>query len=82
MKKFLITLILLMTISWEWVGIIPLDFMENNKEPKIRHFIIETWIENIKMIHPHCRKAHIRFINSDEDANIINVYSKCYNWEI
>ena len=81
MKKFLITLILLMTISWEWVGIIPLDFMENNKEPKIRHFIIETWIENIKMIHPHCRKAYIRFEDT-EDANIINIYAKCYKWEI
>ena len=81
MRKFLITLILLMTISWEWIGIIPLDFMENNKEPKVRQFIIETWIENIKMIHPHCVGAYIRFVDTEDD-NIIDVYAKCYKWEI
>ena len=71
-----------MTVSWEWIGIIPLDFIENNKEDKIRHFIIETWIENIKTIHPHCRGAYIRFIADNEDTNIINIYAKCYKWEI
>lgn len=81
MKNFMIALILLMTVSWEWIGIIPLDFMDNNKEPKVRQFIIETWIENIKTIHPHCRGAYIRFIDTD-DANIINVYAKCFKWEI
>lgn len=70
-----------MTISWEWIGIIPLDFMDKNQEPKVRQFIIETWIENIKIIHPHCRGSYIRFIDTD-DANIINVYAKCYKWEL
>lgn len=76
---------LLMTtsgIGWEWIGIIPLDFMEKNKEPKVRQFLIEKWIENIKLIHPHCRGAYIEFIPSSEDDNIIDVYAKCYKWEI
>lgn len=81
MKQLMVILMLLMTISWEWVGIIPLDFMEKNQEPKVRQFIIESWIEIIKIIHPHCRGAYIRFVDTD-DANIIDVYAKCYRWEI
>lgn len=70
-----------MTISWEWIGIIPLDFMDKNQEPEIRLFIIEKWIENIKIIHPHCEGAYIKFVDTN-DENIIDVYAKCYKWEI
>ena len=84
MRNFMLSLILLAVISgigWEWVGIIPLDFMDNNKETEIRQFIIEKWIDNIKIIHPHCRGAYIRFVETD-DANIIDVYAKCNKWGV
>ena len=85
MRKFIVFLLLVMIMSsvgWELVGIIPNDFFETNKDPKAKRFIIEMLIENVKIIHPHCRGAYIKFVDSEEDKTLSNIYAKCYKWEI
>ena len=69
-----------MSIGWEFIGIVPLDFVKENNEPEIRQFIIEKWIRNIQEIHPHCMGARIDFVEDSEDVNILKVYGYCYKW--
>ena len=85
MKNFMIALILALLIQgvgWEMIGIIPNNFLEENKDPAIKQYIIEEWINNIKTIHPHCRGAYIRFVKSDIDDSLSEIYANCYKWEI
>jgi len=85
MNKFLITILLLVMIvgiGWELIGVIPLNFIKEIPEPEIREFIIKKWINNMKTIHPHCGGAYINFFESTTEEDLIEVYGRCYKWEI
>ena len=85
MKKFMVSLALLMFLNgvgWELISVFSLNFLKENPEPFVKQFIIEKWIENIKEIHPHCEGAFIKFNENNENEDLIEVYAKCYKWEI
>ena len=69
-------------VGWELISVFSLNFLKENPEPFVRQFIIEKWIENIKIIQPHCEGAFIEFNENNEDKNLIEVYAKCYKWGI
>ena len=78
----LIIALLIQGVGWEFIGVIPNNFIEENKDPDIKQYIIEEWINNIKIIHPHCRGAYIRFVDSDIDDSLSEIHAYCYKWEI
>jgi len=85
MKNFIASLALLMFLNgvgWELISVLSLNFLKENPEPFVKQFIIEKWIENIKEIHPHCEGAFIKFNENNENEDLIEVYAKCYKWEI
>ena len=85
MKNFITSLILLMFlngIGWELISVVSLKFLKENPEIIVRQFIIEKWIENIKIIQPHCEGAFIEFNENAEDTDLIEVYAKCYKWGV
>lgn len=71
-----------MEVGWELIGIVSIEFFKNDQEPIIREFIIKKWIENIKMISPHCEGAELRFIENLENTDLIKIYAKCDKWEL
>ena len=84
MERFAICLILLLILDFDWnyISTVSLNFIKENDTPIVRHFIIEKWINNIKSIHPHCEGASIKFIESDIDEDLIDIYAKCNKWGI
>ena len=85
MKKFITSFALLMVlngIGWELISVVSLKFLKENPEIIVRQFIIRKWIENIKIIQPHCEGAFIEFNENNEDKDLIEVYAKCYKWGI
>lgn len=84
MRKFTIYLILLLILGFDWnyISTVSLNFIKENDTPIVRQFIIKKWIEDIKTIQPHCVGASIKFIESDIDEDLIDVYAVCNKWGI